>query len=61
MNKKGKLYELLQEKTSSRENQVFNLLLIGYLCSKKLRNNKGKKKKCMDLVLLDKFLMMNDK
>ena len=48
MNKKGKLYELLQEKTSSRENQVFNLLLIGYLCSKKLRNNKGKEKKCMD-------------
>ena len=49
MNKKGNLYKLLQEGISSRENQVFNLLLIGYICSKKLRSNKGKKKECMGI------------
>ena len=47
MDKKGNLYKLLQEGISSRENQVFNLLLIGYICSKKLQSNKGKKKECM--------------
>ena len=37
---KGNLQELLKEKMNSRENQVFNLLLINYIFSGKTGKQK---------------------
>ena len=37
---KGNLQELLKEKMNSRENQVFNLLLINYIFSRKTGKQK---------------------
>ena len=38
---KGNLQELLKEKMNSRENQVFNLLLINYIFSRKTGKRKA--------------------
>ena len=37
---KGNLQELLKEKMNSRENQVFNLLQINYIFSRKTKKKK---------------------
>ena len=41
----GNILKLLIEKENSRENQVFNLLLIGYIFSKKTTESKNQNEK----------------
>ena len=71
---KGNLHKLLREKVNSKENQVFNLLLIEYIFPKKTGKQKTERKRSIsikpwlkNLMYISAFnnifaeLMVNDK